>query len=124
MASNSAVAPDASAANQLAQEEEALLQAMKRLKLLHIKERMLRDTIPKMIEPLVEKHSSPDAMFAAFMKAVAEAQAEVREFAELMRDDTSKEVFARADKSRQENPLGIRPWKHKDHPDWFNMDKD
>ncbi|PNY26724.1 Uncharacterized protein TCAP_03345 [Tolypocladium capitatum] len=105
-------------------DEARILEAMRRLKLLHIKERLLRDTIPRMIEPLVKKHPSPDVMFSAFMKAVTEAQAEVSEFTELMRDDATKQVFARADKSREENPFGIKPWRHMDHPNWFNMDKD
>jgi hypothetical protein len=61
-------------------------------------------------------------MFAAFMKAVSDAQAEVAQFSQLMKDETSQEVFARAEKSRQENPLGIKPWRHKDHPDWFKLD--
>ncbi|KOS21124.1 hypothetical protein ESCO_004389 [Escovopsis weberi] len=96
---------------------------MQRLKLLHVKERMLRDVIPTMLEPLVHKTSSPEAMFATFMKALNEAQTQIQEFAELMRDDVSKEVFARAERSRQENPAGIRPWRHKDHPNWFNLDE-
>jgi hypothetical protein len=62
-------------------------------------------------------------MYAAFMKSVNDAQASVKEFAELMKDDTSKAVFDRADKSKEDNPLGIVPWKHKDYPDWFVMDK-
>lgn len=63
-------------------------------------------------------------MYAAFMKSVNDAQASVKEFAELMKDDTSKAVFDRADKSKEANHLGIVPWKHKDYPDWFVMDKD
>lgn len=62
-------------------------------------------------------------MYAAFMKSVNDAQGSVKEFAELMKDDTSKAVFDRADKSKEANPLGIVPWKHKDYPDWFVMDK-
>lgn len=62
-----------------------------------------------------------DVMFAAFMKSVNDAQADVKEFTELMRDDASKEVFAQAQKSREQNPAGVKPWRHKDHPDWFTM---
>lgn len=61
-------------------------------------------------------------MFNAFIKAVDDAQSGVKEFAELMRDEETKQVFARADKSREENPFGILPWRHKDHPDWCRMD--
>lgn len=63
-------------------------------------------------------------MFAAFMKGVHEAQANIKEFQDLMKDDKSQEVFAMADKSREENPFGIVPWRHKEHPNWFNLDKD
>lgn len=62
-------------------------------------------------------------MFAAFMKSVEDAQADVKEFTDLMRDETTKEVFAQADKSREQNPMGITPWRHKDHPDWFTLDQ-
>lgn len=120
---NKSAAPDGDLASQIDAEEKAINLAMKRLKLLHIKERLLRNTIPKMLEPLVQKHPSPDIMYAAFMKSVNDAQGSVKEFAELMKDDTSKAVFDRADKSKEANPLGIVPWKHKDYPDWFVMDK-
>ncbi|KHO01152.1 uncharacterized protein MAM_00153 [Metarhizium album ARSEF 1941] len=105
-------------------DEAQLNQAMKRLKTLYIKARRLRDTIPRMLEPLVQKQPSPDAMFNAFVKAVSDAQMEVKEFTDLMRDETNRQVFAQAEKSRQDNPIGIMPWRHKDHPDWFKMDKD
>lgn len=114
---------DKEAAKQLAEEEQALNLMMQRLKLLHIKERMLRDTIPTMLEPLVQKHPSPDVMYAAFMKAVNDAQAKITDFTNLMRDETSSEAFARAKKSREERPLGITPWRHGDYPGWFDLDK-
>jgi hypothetical protein len=60
-------------------------------------------------------------MFAAFMKAVNDAQIGVREFTEMMRDAESRAILAHANKSREENPLGIQSWRHKDHPDWFTL---
>ncbi|KAK1237978.1 hypothetical protein MKX08_002557 [Trichoderma sp. CBMAI-0020] len=119
MENKPAAAPDGDVASQIAAEEKAINLAMKRLKLLHIKARA----------PAEEHHpqdagASADIMYAAFMKSVNDAQASVKEFAELMKDDTSKAVFDRADKSKEANPLGIVPWKHKDYPDWFVMDKD
>ncbi|KFA52773.1 hypothetical protein S40293_00852 [Stachybotrys chartarum IBT 40293] len=104
-------------------DETRLEEALQQLKLLHIKARMLRDTIPKMIDPLVQKQPSPDVMFSAFMKAVNDAQSNVAEFRDLMRAESSKEVFVHAEKSRQEDPLGIKPWRHSHHPDWFKMDE-
>jgi hypothetical protein len=103
-------------------DEARLEQAMQRLKLLHFKARMLRDTIPKMIRPLVKQQPSPDARFAAFTKAVNDAQVSVAQFAELMKDATSQEVLEYAKKSREERPYGIKPWMHSEHPDWFTLD--
>lgn len=116
---------------------------------------MLRDTIPKMLDPLVQKQPSresfkmtnvecdqtneifscflffekkkktaADALFNSFVKAVTDAQLDIREFTELMRDDKSKQIFAYVERSRQEDPLGINPWRHKDHPDWFKMERE
>jgi hypothetical protein len=103
-------------------DEAQIEDAMKRLKALHVKVRMLRDTIPKMLDPLVQKHSSPDAMFRVFMRAVESAQLDVKEFTELMRDDASREIFERASKSQLDSGLGVKPWRHKDYPDWYTMD--
>jgi hypothetical protein len=61
-----------------------------------------------------------NSMYAAFTKSVNDAQADVTEFTEAMRDQETKEIFAQVQKSRQQDPMGIKTWRHKDHPDWFN----
>ncbi|CAG7560392.1 uncharacterized protein B0J16DRAFT_389376 [Fusarium flagelliforme] len=114
-----AQAQASNAAGQDVWDEQQLEEAMKRLKLLHIKVRRLNDTIPKMIKPLVQKQPSPDVMFAAFMNSVNEAQANIKEVTDLMRDEKSREVFAQAKKRRAEEPEGIESWEYYDHPDWF-----
>lgn len=103
--------------------------------------RLLRDTIPQMIQPLLQKQSSrrcliptlkqlqlmhlitADAMFAAYIKSITEAQNNVKEFTELMRDDFSQQIAAHVNKRQAEEPNGIVPWRHQDHPDWFTLDK-
>ncbi|PHH58746.1 hypothetical protein CDD81_4676 [Ophiocordyceps australis] len=85
-------------------DQSQLKHALEQLKLLHTKERTLRDLIPRMIEPLIQRHPSPDMMFSAFVKAVTEAQAELKTFTDLMRSDDIKQILARAEKSRRENP--------------------
>ncbi|KAH7308107.1 hypothetical protein B0I35DRAFT_442888 [Stachybotrys elegans] len=104
-------------------DEARIEQAMEQLKVLHVKARMLRDTIPRMLEPLAKTHQSPDAIYGAFMKAVTDGRAEVAEFTELMRADASKQALAEAARSRQQDPIGIKPWRHKDHPDWFKLEE-
>ncbi|RSL80259.1 hypothetical protein BHE90_010371 [Fusarium euwallaceae] len=118
---NQSQAPDA--ASQGEWDEARLEEAMQRLKLLHIKVRLLRDTIPQMIQPLLQKQPSPDAMFAAYMKSITEAQNNVKEFTELMRDDFSQQITTQVQKRQAEEPNGIVPWRHQDHPDWFTLDK-
>ncbi|KAM4062287.1 hypothetical protein HRG_009137 [Hirsutella rhossiliensis] len=122
MDSKPVVADERASGDPQSAEEAQLNVAMERLKVLYSKARALRDTIPRMLEPLVQKHPSPDVMFNAFMKAVEDAQADVRDFTELMKDEESKRVFAQADKSREENPFGIKPWKHTADPDWLKTD--
>jgi hypothetical protein len=63
-----------------------------------------------------------NVMFAAFTKAINDAQNDIKEFTDLMRDETSKQVFAQVEKSEQANPYGITPWLHSDHPEWFRPD--
>ncbi|KAL2682662.1 hypothetical protein Neosp_007115 [[Neocosmospora] mangrovei] len=126
---NQSQAPDA--AGQGEWDEARLEEAMQRLKLLHI----------KMIQPLLQKQPSrrrpiptlkqlelmhlitADAMFAAYMKSITEAQNSVKEFTELMRDDFSQQITAQVQKRQAEEPNGIVPWRHQDHPDWFTLDK-
>ncbi|EGU88623.1 hypothetical protein FOXB_00872 [Fusarium oxysporum f. sp. conglutinans Fo5176] len=131
---NQAQAQAPNAAGQDGWDEARLEEAMKRLKLLHIKVtsfstllfqvRQLNDTIPKMIKPLVQKQPSPDVMFAAFMNSVNEAQANIKEVTDLMRDEKSREIFAQAKKRKEEEPTGIKTWEYYDHPDWFRMDEE
>lgn len=71
----------------------------------------------------VLKPAPADVMYAAFMKSVNDAQAKIKEFTDLMKDETSTEVFTRASKSKEDNPLGIVPWRHGDYPGWFDQDK-
>ncbi|EQK97457.1 hypothetical protein G6O67_001347 [Ophiocordyceps sinensis] len=125
MDSKPVVADESASGDPQSMEEAHLNMAILRLKLLYSKVRNLRETIPRMLEPLVQKHPSPDVMFNAFMRAVEDAQADVTEVTELMKDEESKQVFARADKSREQNPFGIKPWKHTGDSEWLKTeDKD
>lgn len=55
------------------------------------------------------------------MKAVTDAQSDITDFTELMREDESKAMFAQAIKSHQEDSTEIKPWRHKDHPGWYDF---
>ena len=70
-----------------------------------------------------EKLTSPikaKELYDVVMKGVADAQADITEFTKAMREEESKAIFARAVKSQQEASTDIKPWRHKDHPGWYD----
>ncbi|KAL2760934.1 hypothetical protein ACRALDRAFT_2063677, partial [Sodiomyces alcalophilus JCM 7366] len=100
-------------------DEERLQDAMEHLKLLHIKLRDLRTTIPRMLQPLTEKQPTPEALFHSFSDSVAASYQEVQEFTELKRNEKSRQILEHAAQRRKEEPGGIKPWRATDHPDWM-----
>lgn len=53
------------------------------------------------------------------MKSVEGAQAEIKSYQTLLDKGGYWRVLEHANKSRQENPLGIVPWDPTKHPDWY-----
>ncbi|KAH8178742.1 hypothetical protein LIA77_00261 [Sarocladium implicatum] len=113
---------EAEAGGQGIWDEARLEEAMERLKLLHVKVRNLRDAIPKMLEPMAKPHPTPDALLNAFKSAVAESQAAVQEFNDLINEVKSRQVLDYAKQSKEKDPSGIAPWRHTENPDWFALD--
>ncbi|RYP12693.1 hypothetical protein DL765_007193 [Monosporascus sp. GIB2] len=102
-------------------DEEQLQQALKQLKLLHIKCRELRGTIPRMLESITTKQT-PDEVFQGLLKSVQAARSEIKDFGDLYNSDASQRVLSQAKKSREANPRDIKPWRAKDDPHWFDLD--
>lgn len=105
--------------------EEQIQEALKRLKLMHIKLRELRGTIPVMVKPFAsaQTYPSPEHLFAAASKSMTEGHKQVQEFKQLMTSDESKKAMEQATRSREKNPYGIKPWEPKDDANWFTLDK-
>ncbi|KAI1851381.1 hypothetical protein JX265_000385 [Neoarthrinium moseri] len=103
--------------------EEQLEEALEKLKLLHIKSRELRTTVPRMLEPLGTKHASRQDALTSFQTSIASAATELRDFRTLYTSDESKKVFDQAKKSRQAEPKGIKPWRARDHPGWLDSEE-
>ncbi|RYO74488.1 hypothetical protein DL766_000476 [Monosporascus sp. MC13-8B] len=87
-------------------DEEQLQQALKQLKLLHIKCQELR----------------ADEVFQGLLKSVQAARSEIKDFGDLYNSDESQRVLSQAKKSREANPRDIKPWRAKDDPHWFDLD--
>ncbi|ORY68566.1 uncharacterized protein BCR38DRAFT_423640 [Pseudomassariella vexata] len=97
-------------------DEEQLQQALKQLKLLHIKCRELRTAIPRILEQATCR-SSPEN----FATVVLNTTTELRDFKTLYTNEESKRVLEQARKSREAQPKNIKPWRASDHPDWLDM---
>ncbi|RKU44204.1 hypothetical protein DL546_002138 [Coniochaeta pulveracea] len=101
-------------------EEERLEDALEHLKVLHLQLRALRQTIPKLIEPLAkpQQSSSPEALFNSYRQAIGTANKNLADFRTEMTSETTQKILDDARASRQARPLGIRPWRATEHPDW------
>ncbi|KAI0015427.1 hypothetical protein F4780DRAFT_763986 [Xylariomycetidae sp. FL0641] len=104
-------------------DEEQIQQALKHLNLLHVKCRGLRTTIPRMFEPPPTAAYQSEDAYEATLKSISAANNELKDFATLYTNEQSKKVLEQARKSREANPMGIRPWRAKDHPNWMDIDQ-
>ncbi|KAK3505317.1 hypothetical protein B0T13DRAFT_485948 [Neurospora crassa] len=78
----------------------------------------LRSAIPRMFHPMAVKSSTPQNTFAAFSDAVQDTGKEIRQFKDTMLSSESEKVFNMANESRRANPMGIKPWRARDDPEW------
>lgn len=100
------------------QEEERLEDALDYLNELHVQLQRLRSAIPRMFHPMAVKSSTPQNTFAAFSDAVQDTGKEIRQFKDAMLSSESEKVFNMANESRRANPMGIKPWRARDDPEW------
>lgn len=105
--------------------DEARYEAsLKHLHELHIQLRRLRATVPRMIAPTSESYANPAELYPALQQSLANGVKDVKDFKESMTSRETTKVITRAAQSRQKNPLGIKPWRPKDDPNWTRMDLD
>ncbi|KAK3340066.1 hypothetical protein B0H65DRAFT_550566 [Neurospora tetraspora] len=78
----------------------------------------LRSAIPRMFHPMAVKPSTPQNTFAAFSNAVQDTGKEIRQFKDTIRSSETEKVFNMANESRRANPMGIKPWRARDDPEW------
>ncbi|KAI1456672.1 hypothetical protein F4805DRAFT_458461 [Annulohypoxylon moriforme] len=81
----------------------------------------LRTTVQRMLEAIPTGATTPEEVHQSFVKAVANAQAEIKDFGTLYNSEETRKVLEQAKKSRDANPKGIKPWRAKDHPDWLDL---
>ena len=89
-----------------------------------LKLRYLRETIPRLIDPLLTDQSSPEALYADFLQAAVSAFKDVKDFSKLINDVRSQVVLDRAKASRAESSEGIVRWKVTEHKDWLDVHRE
>ncbi|KAK7952688.1 uncharacterized protein PG986_008416 [Apiospora aurea] len=103
--------------------EGQLEEGLKQLKLLHIKCRELRTSLPRMLEPISTHNANNEELAIAFTKSIHTASRELADFRKLYQSNESKKVLEHANKSRAADPKNIKPWRPKDHPDWLELEQ-
>ncbi|KAL2132499.1 hypothetical protein VTI74DRAFT_3742 [Chaetomium olivicolor] len=104
-------------------DEQQLQEMLSQLDQMHLQLRQLRSALPRMLEPLMIKQSSPQATYAAFLQAVESTNKEITGFREAVVRPTSRDIFKTAVSSQSVNPKGIKQWRARDDPDWANPDR-
>ncbi|KAK0637225.1 hypothetical protein B0T17DRAFT_613843 [Bombardia bombarda] len=106
------------AAKDSGEEEKRIEDGLEHLKELHLQLRALRSALPRMFEPLATKQPSPQVMFAGFSQSVKNTKDEIDRFRQAMNTEETQAVIKRANDSRRLNPVGIKPWRARDDPEW------
>ncbi|KAL8879811.1 MAG: hypothetical protein Q9198_002649 [Flavoplaca austrocitrina] len=95
--------------------------SMAQLQEMHARLCNLRDTVSRLVDPMLIQQSSPEELYHGFSSNVTRTQTDVQKFAELARSDRSKEIFKRAAESRAQNSEDIRGWRVTEHEDWLDI---
>ncbi|KAI9874003.1 MAG: hypothetical protein M1830_010302 [Pleopsidium flavum] len=101
-------------------DEASLNAALAHLQEMHIRLRDLRGTIPRIIKPMLDSHSSPEGLYTEFSHSAMAAAKDVRAFADLMEDGESKVVLEKAKKRRSESEDRITAWRVTEHEGWLD----
>ncbi|KAI1328441.1 hypothetical protein F5Y16DRAFT_369048 [Xylariaceae sp. FL0255] len=104
--------------------EQEIQRALQHLDLLHAKCRDLRAALPHAVNTMPSiQMNAENPMLQAWRDISAyfkPAKTELDEFKALYTSEESKKIMEQAKKSRDANPKGIKPWRYKDHPDWWD----
>ncbi|KAK4226091.1 hypothetical protein QBC38DRAFT_367306 [Podospora fimiseda] len=104
----------------LQQEEEKLEEALKQLNQLHLQLREVRSAIPRMLEPLMDKQPSAEAMYATFMKTFENTTKELSSFRDAYwMAHRPGMPFNKAQEGFKKNPQApAKQWHARDDPTW------
>ena len=82
-------------------------------------------TIPKIVNPLILRQSSPEALYLDFSRTAMSSVEDITKFTNLLEDSRSQAIFNRAKKVRAENSEGtFTGWMVTEHQDWLDVRKE
>ncbi|KAL8804853.1 MAG: hypothetical protein Q9182_002347 [Xanthomendoza sp. 2 TL-2023] len=92
-----------------------------RLQELHARLSGLRDTVSRLVDPMLVQQASPEELYMSFASNATTIKSDIQDFTRLVHDDGSKELFRKAAESRLQNSEDIRGWRVTEHEEWLDV---
>lgn len=102
-------------------DEGRITSSLDQLQNMHIQLRQLRETMPRLVEPLLAHHASPEDLYSNYSTCTLETAKAIKSLTKFMQEPNSQETLKKAKSSRAAQPEGIRPWMVTEHPDWLEV---
>ncbi|KAL8994093.1 MAG: hypothetical protein Q9169_005849 [Polycauliona sp. 2 TL-2023] len=118
---STATSNEAATMQEAAKDEARLESSMAQLHEMHVRLRNLRDTVTRLVDPMLVERKSPEEFYHDFIRNVTKTQTDVRVFTDFVRNDKSRDVFERAAESRALNSENITGWRVTEHEDWLDI---
>ncbi|KAL8813565.1 MAG: hypothetical protein Q9200_000174 [Gallowayella weberi] len=101
--------------------EARIESSLARLQELHARLSSLRDTVSRLVDPMIIQKSSPEELYMSFASNATTIKSDIQDFTRLVHDDGSKELFRKAAESRLQNSEDIRGWRVTEHEEWLDV---
>ncbi|KAL8830651.1 MAG: hypothetical protein Q9191_001307 [Dirinaria sp. TL-2023a] len=102
-------------------DEGRMSSSLDQLQNMHIQLRQLRETMPRLVEPLLAHHASPEDLYSNYSTSTLDTAKAIKALTKFMQEPSSQETLKKAKSSRATNPEGIQPWMVTEHPDWLEV---
>ncbi|KAL8690560.1 MAG: hypothetical protein Q9224_004379 [Gallowayella concinna] len=101
--------------------ETRIESSLARLQELHARLSNLRDTVSRLVDPMLVQQASPEELYMSFASNVTTTQSDIQDFTKLVHDEGSQEIFSRAAESRLQDGEDIRGWRVTEHEAWLDV---
>ncbi|KAI4211637.1 MAG: hypothetical protein LQ351_005540 [Letrouitia transgressa] len=102
-------------------DDSRIMSSLARLQEMHAQLRHLRDTFPRLVDPMLVQPSSPESLYTTFSSTVGTTTTDVKNFTRLINDARSQDILKRAKESRADNSGSIIGWDPTEHEDWLEV---